>query len=534
MPGFDVTGTSIRYRVREPSQFQRMRTGTLQRRPLVRVVYGILSGTKSKVQALIFPKSAGWTLAKARAWVAARRGRFTEEAEVLSFARYETIEEASAAGLPTVIDDAPLSLEQINILAAFLEDEEVGSSDEGPDFGIPPESLERAMKLWRRLYRLENQRWLGPAATQERGDDIQPINDLVGMALEFDADAVGENDLPTATIRNVPLFEPGKHNGRKFSDRKVQQIVDDTNRLHGMLKPFVKVGHDSPLNALGDGMPSLGWLGRLKRIGRTVAADFHNVPIVLARLINARAFRRMSAELIPNFEHDGVKYPYVLRAAAILGAELPAVHGLKDIPKALYNAAYQPTEGQKAIAFSIKLIERKEPTMGEIEDAKDAAKKQAEAQFSEERKKLEDEKKKSHDEAEQYKKDLEAERALRLSNEAERFVSDHLPKIKPKWASVLTEVFKHLDSGEVFKFTEKSVDAKTNEERVVQHESPSLREAFVAFVKDLPEQIKTEEFARRGEGAKEDRGGEPGHVDRDAAKEIMERHNLPHVSQKKT
>jgi hypothetical protein len=69
-PGWDETGTSYRYRVREPDQFSEMRTITLQKEPVIRAVYGKLKDKDEwKIQSLIFPKDAGWTLDKAKAWV---------------------------------------------------------------------------------------------------------------------------------------------------------------------------------------------------------------------------------------------------------------------------------------------------------------------------------------------------------------------------------------------------------------------------------------------------------------------------------
>jgi len=68
-PGWDETDTSIRYRLRDPNLFVRLRTITLQKKaPVVKATVGPLKkGGKTKLQSLIFPKPA-WTKAKAQAW----------------------------------------------------------------------------------------------------------------------------------------------------------------------------------------------------------------------------------------------------------------------------------------------------------------------------------------------------------------------------------------------------------------------------------------------------------------------------------
>jgi len=73
-PGLDETDTSFRYRLRDPADFVRMRTITLQRSPVIKVVVGPLKSDPdgpTKVQALIFPKDADWTKPKVQAWLKA-------------------------------------------------------------------------------------------------------------------------------------------------------------------------------------------------------------------------------------------------------------------------------------------------------------------------------------------------------------------------------------------------------------------------------------------------------------------------------
>ncbi|NSW82538.1 MAG: hypothetical protein HPY90_04555 [Syntrophothermus sp.] len=71
--GWDETGTSYRYRIRAPDDFEEgsFRTIELQNTNGIKMVVGKLkNGTGSMVaQSLIFPKDQGWTLDKAKKWV---------------------------------------------------------------------------------------------------------------------------------------------------------------------------------------------------------------------------------------------------------------------------------------------------------------------------------------------------------------------------------------------------------------------------------------------------------------------------------
>ncbi|MFX1570618.1 MAG: HK97 family phage prohead protease, partial [Promethearchaeota archaeon] len=72
-PGWDETGTSFRFRVRDPGLFQEgtFRTVPIKKdKPRVNSVMGRLKGEDSMtVQSIIFPKDDGWDLAGAKAWL---------------------------------------------------------------------------------------------------------------------------------------------------------------------------------------------------------------------------------------------------------------------------------------------------------------------------------------------------------------------------------------------------------------------------------------------------------------------------------
>ena len=88
-PGYEETENEVRYRVREPGQFQEdsFRRITLKKdKPRVFATIGKLEGeTTTTTQSLAFPKDDEWTIPKARTWVKAHPDavKFIDMAEML-------------------------------------------------------------------------------------------------------------------------------------------------------------------------------------------------------------------------------------------------------------------------------------------------------------------------------------------------------------------------------------------------------------------------------------------------------------------
>lgn len=78
--------------------------------------------------------------------------------------------------------------------------------------------------------------------------------------------------------------------------------------------------------------PAMGWVEKLWRDGPKLMADVGDVPDVVARLIKSGAYKKVSAEIYPDLEYQGRHYGPTLRRIGVLGAEIPAVKTLADIP----------------------------------------------------------------------------------------------------------------------------------------------------------------------------------------------------------
>lgn len=120
----------------------------------------------------------------------------------------------------------------------------------------------------------------------------------------------------------------------------------------------IKVGH------LTFDQEAAGWISNLRRDGDFLVADFVDVPDEVAKMIKEKRLRHRSVEAARNLELYGNEYAFVITAVALLGTELPAVNGLRDIAAA-YIAAGIGMEQNKAYGF-IKASEGNEEDIEDI------------------------------------------------------------------------------------------------------------------------------------------------------------------------
>jgi hypothetical protein len=152
--------------------------------------------------------------------------------------------------------------------------------------------------------------------------------------------------LDTAELRDVELLSVGTwrdSSGQRvtFTRSDLQDMVEASNSLAEKIKPFFKLGHiEDDAQPLATGAPSLGWIRNLRVVKDKLVADIANVPRKIYDLIQAGAYRRISAEVARNWTDPTTKRTYgkVLWAAGLLGAQAPAISNLKDVLD-LYGAA---------------------------------------------------------------------------------------------------------------------------------------------------------------------------------------------------
>lgn len=136
----------------------------------------------------------------------------------------------------------------------------------------------------------------------------------------------------THDIADVPVFAAGTWNGDSYSTDDLDAMVSAFDETKQFMKPYLKLGHDGKQSlAQRDGLPAVGWIDRLYRRGRTLYADFKQVPQKIMDLVRAGAYKKISAEIFVNFDFNGKRYPFLLKAASFLGSDWPGVSTIDDI-----------------------------------------------------------------------------------------------------------------------------------------------------------------------------------------------------------
>lgn len=132
------------------------------------------------------------------------------------------------------------------------------------------------------------------------------------------------------TIRGVEIFASGVHNGDRYTERDLDAMVQAFRELD--FKPALKIGH-----AEAPGTPAYGYIDNLRRVGSKLVADFVDVPREIYEQIKRRGFDRVSAEVWWNLRRAGKVFKRVLKAVALLGAEVPGVAGLKPLREVVHD-----------------------------------------------------------------------------------------------------------------------------------------------------------------------------------------------------
>ncbi len=115
--------------------------------------------------------------------------------------------------------------------------------------------------------------------------------------------------------------------GCKFGVDDLHDMVTNFNAIKDEHSVVLKRGHSTDVGDI-----ALGWVDSLWVEGDRLLGRFVSVPKVVREAINKKLFRKVSIEAMRNVVFAGKKLKgWVLDAVALLGAEIPAVSGLKDL-----------------------------------------------------------------------------------------------------------------------------------------------------------------------------------------------------------
>lgn len=131
-------------------------------------------------------------------------------------------------------------------------------------------------------------------------------------------------------LKGVEIFAVGRWNDRSFTEADLDAMAASFAELKLAGRVPLKFGHNDE-QPLTDGQPALGWVQRVYRDGKVLLADFTSMPRVVHDAIRDGRWKFVSVELLRDVVFQGGEFPWVLSGVALLGADIPAVSGLKDL-----------------------------------------------------------------------------------------------------------------------------------------------------------------------------------------------------------
>lgn len=164
-------------------------------------------------------------------------------------------------------------------------------------------------------------------------------------------------------VPGVEIFAAGDYSDGRVTSADLRQIVNNYYKLRTLHTPPVGIGHDEdqaklpiligsdarpwfagPTGSHRSDAPAAGWCRNLRYVpdplGGTIVGDFAEVPEPIARLIEARSYRKVSAEIYTFNDGMGTKYPNTLRRVSLEGFTPPVVKRLKDLPLPIPSKQY--------------------------------------------------------------------------------------------------------------------------------------------------------------------------------------------------
>lgn len=149
---------------------------------------------------------------------------------------------------------------------------------------------------------------------------------------------------PAALPDGIEIFRAGRH----IDDTGVAHHFSEAD-LDGMVRSYNPALREAPLTVghPADNRPAYGWVKALRRTASgTLAITPHQVEPQFAEMVAAGRFKKRSASFYPpHAPNNPTPGQWYLRHVAFLGAQPPAVAGLKDI-------AFSERDASGAVCFS--------------------------------------------------------------------------------------------------------------------------------------------------------------------------------------
>ena len=258
----------------------------------------------------------------------------------------------------------------------------------------------------------------------------------------------GDSAKHAQSLVGVEVFRPGRWNGKDYTDQDIDDLVSSFNDL-GYVPP-IKLGHDDASGAM-----AYGWVKNLRKDAGKAIADLTDLPDAVYNAIKEKRYNTLSAEIFFNLQRDKKIFRRALKAIALLGAEIPAVSGLKPLSESIAYGTkdyeeihFQGTDNMDEVTKLKEEIATLKATIVELRSKLSG--------------KSDDEHKKTMDKMSQQIADREADivkAATRIaaleSQLLESRIADKVSNIQlPVYKEAFTALYKEVNLSKVVKFAE--------------------------------------------------------------------------------
>lgn len=135
-----------------------------------------------------------------------------------------------------------------------------------------------------------------------------------------------------STVKDI--FSAGVWNGDKYTVEDLDEMVKNFNENPEIRVPLkidlFRKDVTKPENDRHGGLPAVGWITELKRVGEKIYANIEDIPRKIKELIDKKAYRQVSSEIWWNLKYNNKVLRRAITGVAMLGAELPGVLNLDE------------------------------------------------------------------------------------------------------------------------------------------------------------------------------------------------------------
>jgi hypothetical protein len=297
------------------------------------------------------------------------------------------------------------------------------------------------------------------------------------------------------TVKDI--FSAGIWKGEEYTEEDLDEMINNFKRFSNFRVPLKIDFFKNTKTVRHGGQPAVGWIKDLKRVGAKLYAHIVDIPKSIKELIENRAYRNVSSEIIHNFSNGGDFFGKILSGVALLGVEHPGVENLDEFAK-IYQSEFDFSNSDvrsyvvdENLEFQSKQEVKKmsEQVIAvndvEVKNLK-AEKEQLESQLKQFQSKF--------DELETSKvkgdEELNKIKAEKKATEIKHFVSamETAGKILPAHKENVCAILENLEDTNMVKF---SKDGETKEVSIVK--------MFQNFVESLPQLVNFDEKSKQGE-----------------------------------